>query len=225
MASKRRSAHQQLEELRQKVAGEGVKLREAQLQLEASKVEVEDRSRARTDAYAAEDAELARERREELERAEGDVLDLQHRVSGAELRAQRAREELATFMRDHARDLLDERHETAREVATELTKTVGAVIKAHRAYVVERQHVDHLVSQVPGATTRYDGVSTGYSWEAALKELERVYREHPEAEPPRPRWAGLAYRRNMDSVHRELRARRRKPNEGLVDAVRPSVGG
>jgi hypothetical protein len=217
MASNRRSAHQQLEELRQKVASEGGKLREAQLQLEASKVEVEDRSRALTDAYAAEDAELARERREKLARAEGEVLDAQHRVSGAELRADRAREELATFTRDHGRDLLDEREQTALEVAAELTEAVAAVVKAHRAYVAERQHADRLVSAVPEASTRYDGVPTSYAWERELKELERVYREQSEAEPPRPRWAGVAQRRNLDAVHRRLKKQRAlKSDESLV---------
>jgi hypothetical protein len=225
MAPGKKTTHAQLDELRQSVASEGVKVREAQLQLEASKAEVEDRSRALTDAYAAEDQKLARERREDLQRAEAEVLDWQHRVNGAELRAQRIRGGLDTFMAENARALIEERGETASEVAATLTRAVAEVVRARRAYDAERQHVDQLVAQVPGATTRYDGVSTGYSWEAALKELERVYREHPEAEPPRPRWSGMAYRRNMDSVHRQVQARRRKPNEGIVDAVQPPVGG
>jgi hypothetical protein len=43
-----------------------------------------------------------------------------------------------------------------------------------------------------------------------LKALERVYREQPEAEPPRPRWAGVAQRHNRDAVHRRLREEREK---------------
>jgi chromosome segregation ATPase len=222
---RKRTAHDQLDELRQRVAGEGMKLREAQARLEAAKAEVEDRSRSLTDAYAAEDAKVARERREELERAEGEVLDAQHRVSGAELRAQRAREELATFMRDHGRDLLAEREQTAREVAAELTEAVAAVVKARRAYIAERQHVDQLVAAVPGASSRVDGVRTGYSWEVELRALERAYRENPEAELPRPRWAGMTYSRQRDAVHQRLKDQRRKPNAEVVDVVRPPAAG
>jgi hypothetical protein len=221
----KRTAHQQLDELRQRVADEGVKLREAQVQLEASKAKVEDRSRSLTDAHALEDAKLARERREDLERAEGEVLDAQHRVGGAELRAQRAREELATFMRDHARELLDEREQTANEVAAELTRTVAAVVKAHRAYIAERQHVDQLVAAVPGASSRVDGVRTGHGWEVELKALERAYRENPEAELPRPRWAGMTYGRQRDAVHERLKDQRRRPNAEVVDVVRPPAAG
>jgi uncharacterized protein YeeX (DUF496 family) len=100
---RKRTACQRLDELRQQVAGEGMKLRAEQASLEAAKAEVEERSRSLTDAYAIEDAKLARERREELERAEAEVLDRQHRVSGAALRAQRARQELEAFTVENAR--------------------------------------------------------------------------------------------------------------------------
>jgi hypothetical protein len=121
-------------------------------------------------------------------------------------------------MRDHARDLLDEREETAREVAAELTRAVAATVRAHRAYVAERQHVDQLVSAVPEASARYDGTSTSYPWADALRELERAYRENSEATAPRPRWAGVAQRRNVDALHRQLQAQRK---QRIVDAVEP----
>jgi DNA repair exonuclease SbcCD ATPase subunit len=222
---RKRTAHQELAEHRERVASEATKFRELQEQRAQAEAELERIGDAIASAYASEDGGEIAEALKAKEEATARVEDLEHRTAGASLRAERAREGLATFMRDHARDLLDEREETARAVATELTKAVAAVVKAHRAYIAERQHVDRLVSQVPGATARYDGVSTGYSWEAALKELERVYREHPEAEPPRPRWSGMAYRRNIDTVHRQVQARRRKPNEGIVDAARSPVGG
>jgi hypothetical protein len=225
MARRHRSAHQQLDEHRQRAAFEGTKFRELQAQqaqVEAELVRIGD---AIARAYASEDEREIASARKAKEEARARVEDLEHRTAGASLRAQRAREKLATFTRDHGRDLLDEREQTAREIAAGLTKAVAEVVQAHRAYVAERQHVDQLVSAVPEASTRADGVPSSYSWERELRELERVFRESPEAEPPRPRWSGVAYRRNMDSVHRELQARRRKPNEGLVDAVRPSVGG
>jgi len=216
----RKSAHAQLDELRQKVASEGVKFREAQVGLKASKAKVDDASRALTDAYAAEDdAKLARERRGELQAAEAEVVDWQHRVTGAELRAQRARDELQSFT-ENAHALLDEREPTAAEVANELTRAVAATVKAARAYEAERQHIDQLVAQAPGASPRYDGVSTGYPCEAELKALERVWRENPEAEPPRPRWSGISHRQNLNEVHRRLREQRRG-GDGVVETVRP----
>jgi hypothetical protein len=204
-------AHDRLDELRRRVADEGVKLRQAQAEFEAAKARVEDRSRALSDAYAAEDGDLARERREELQRAEADVVDQQHRVAGAEVRAERARAELGSFGAENAMALLEEREGLGRELAAELTAAVAAVIQAHRKYVSERQHIDGLVAMVNGAQPRYDGVSTGYVWERELKELERGYRAAPEAELPRPRWSGRTHQRNADAVHRRIREGRDEP--------------
>jgi hypothetical protein len=148
---------------------------------------------------------------EELKQAEADVLDHRHRVAGAEVRAERARAELGSFGAENAVALLEEREGLGRELAAELTAAVAAVIKAHRKYVSERQHVDGLVAMVNGARPRYDGVSTGYAWERELKELERGYRAAPEAEPPRPRWSGRTHQRNADAVHRRIRERRDEP--------------
>jgi DNA repair exonuclease SbcCD ATPase subunit len=211
MARRQRSAHQQLDERRERVAFEGTKFRELQEQRAQAEAELERTGDAIARAYASEDEGEIATARKAKEEATARVEDLAHRTAGASLRAERAREELAAFMRDHARDLLDERERTANEVAAELTKAVAAVVEAHRGYVAERQHVDQLVSQAPGATTRYDGTPTSYAWEPELKSLERAYREQSEAEPPRPRWAGVAQRRNLDAVHRRLRDRREKP--------------
>jgi hypothetical protein len=200
-----KSAHDQHDELRRRVADEGMKLRQAQAEFEAAKARVEDCSRALSDAYAAEDGELARERREELQRAEADVVDQQHRVAGAEVRAERARAELGSFGAENAMALLEEREGLGRELAAELTAAVAAVVKAHARYVSERTHVDGLVKMVNGAQPRYDGVSASYGWERELKELERVYRAAPEAEPPRPRWSGRNHQQNLNAIHRKLR--------------------
>jgi hypothetical protein len=200
-----KSAHDQHDELRRRVADEGAKLRRAQAEFEAAKARVEDCSARLTGAYAAEDAQLARERREELKQAEADVLDHQHRVAGAEARAERARAELGSFAAENAMALLEEREGLGRELAAELTAAVAAVVKAHAKYVAERTHVDGLVAMVNGARPRYDGVSTGYAWERELKELERGYRAAPEAEPPRPRWSGRTHQRNADAVHRRIK--------------------
>jgi hypothetical protein len=213
MARKQRSAHAQLDEHRLRVASEGTRLRELQEQQVQAEAELERIDDTIASAYASEDESEIAEARKANEEAAAKVEDLEHRTAGASLRAARAREALVTFTRNRGRDLLDEREQTAREVAAELTRAVAAVVEAHRAYVAERQHVDHLVSAVPEASTRYDGVPTSYAWERELKELERGYREQNEAEPPRPRWAGVAQRRNLDALHRRLRDERDKPVE------------
>jgi DNA repair exonuclease SbcCD ATPase subunit len=207
---RKKTAHAELDEHRQRVAAEGMKFREAQSRLEATKAKLEDCSRALTDAYAAEDQKLARERREELKRAEAEVVDCQHRVGGAELRARRAREELDAFLAASAGVLLAEREDTAKRVAAELTRAVAEVVRARRAYDAERSHVDDLVSKLPGASPRHDGVAAGYPWEGPLRELERAYRRDSEAPPPRPRWLGRLHRETEDEAHRRLRERRRK---------------
>jgi hypothetical protein len=205
-----KAAHDRVDELRRRVAEESQKLRQAQAELEASTAKVEDCSRRLTDAYASENARLAHERRNELQRAETDAADQEHRVAGAELRAQRARGELDSFIAESAQALLEEREGLARELAAELTAAVDAVVKAHAKYVAERTHVDQLVAKVPGAEPRYDSVSTSYSWEPELRALERAYREVSQADVPSPRWAGRSHIRNLNAVHRRLKEQRGK---------------
>jgi hypothetical protein len=132
---RKRSAHQQLDEHRQRVADEGTRLRELQERQAQAEAELERIGGAIASAYASEDEREIAKARKGKEEPTARVEDLAHRTAGASLRAERAREELATFMRDHARDLLDEREETAREVAAELTRAVAATVRAHRAYV------------------------------------------------------------------------------------------
>jgi chromosome segregation ATPase len=205
---RKRTAHQELDEHRQRLASEGAKFRELQAQRTRAEAELESLGDAIARAYAREDEGEVAEARKAKEEAAARVEDLGHRTAGAELRAERAREELAAFTAENARGLIEEREGAAREVAAELTRAVAEAVRAHGAYVAERQHVDRLVSAVPEASTRYDGVPTSYAWERELKELERAYREQSEAEAPRPRWAGVAQRRNLNAVHRGLREKR-----------------
>ena len=221
----KRTAHQELDEHRQRVASEGANLREMQAQRTRAEAELESLGDAIARAYASEDEGEVAEARKAKEEAAARVEDLEHRTAGASLRAQRAREELAAFMSARGRDLLDEREPAAREAAALLTRAVGETVKAHHAYIAERQHVDSLVASVQGATPAVDGVSTGYSWEAEVTALERAYRENPEVELPRPRRAGMTYNRQRDALHQHLKDQRRKPNEGIVDGVRSPVGG
>jgi uncharacterized protein YhaN len=217
---RKRTAHQHLDDHRQRVADEGIKFRELQETQARAKAELERIGDTIAAAYASEDEDTIRKAREAKEQAMARVEDLEHRVAGAELRAQRARQELDAFMAENAGALLEEREDAAREVAAELTAAVAATIRAHRTYVAERQHVDQLVAQAPGASPRYDGVSTGYPMEAELKALERSFREHPEAEVRVQGGAGSCTARTSTrstAVTRAATRRRRRRD-------RPSAG-
>jgi hypothetical protein len=215
---RKQTAHAELDQLQEQATAERVKARTLGAQLEAAKVEVEDASRAVTDAYAAEDAKLAQQRRKQLEAAEAKVIDLGHQVTAAAQRVGRARRQLDEFQRDRARDLLDERQQPARTVAAELTASVHQTLNMARAYVAERTAVDHLVAAIPGATPRTDGPASTHPWEAQLRDLERAVAAAPECPPPLPRWQGLDHRRAEDTTARRLQLQRRKKRTADEDA-------
>jgi hypothetical protein len=110
----KQSAHAQLDQLHQQAAGERVNERELAVRLEAAKAAADTAGAAVTEAYAADDPKLAARRRQELDVAAAEVLDLQHRVDAAGLRVQRAQAEADSFQAKHARDLLDEKEREAR---------------------------------------------------------------------------------------------------------------
>lgn len=208
--ARRKSAHTTLDELRQAAGAERMKQRDHEAKLDAAKLEVERAGQAVTDAYAADDATLAAQRRKELQAAEGAVLDLQHRVDAAGLRVERAQQQLDEFQRERARDLLEERVAEAREVALKLTRGGHDLVRLHRAYGAMRTDIDSLVRAVPDAVVRNDGPPPSHPWERQLRDLERVVRESPEVEPPLPRWAGLKDREQRDRTNRLLQLRRLK---------------
>jgi hypothetical protein len=209
MAKAKRSAHADLDELRQHTATERVKQRDLAGQLDAAMQEVESASGAVTEAYASEDAKLVNQRRDELQAAEAKVLDLQHRVDAAAVRIDRAQREADTFVAEHARDLLDELEAEAREAAANLTRDGVEVVRSHRAYLTLRTEIDRLVAAVPGATSRADGPEPSHPWERQLRDLERAVRDIPEVPAPLPRWAGLKHREEQDNAARIEHKRRR----------------
>jgi hypothetical protein len=207
----RKTAHATLDELRQTAAQQRMKARALDATLEVAKQKVEDASHAVTDAYAAEDAKLAQQRRKQLETTEAKVIDLGHQVTAAAQRVDQAQRAVDTFTQEHARALLAERQQTARTVAAELTASVRQTLTLARAYVGERRTVDQLVSAVPGATPRTDGPAPEHPWEHALRQLQRAHQETPELDPPLPRWTGVQQRQQEDDVNRRaglLRKRR-----------------
>lgn len=204
------TAHAQLDQLRQQAAAERVRHRDLQAELEAAELEVEQASHAIAAGYAAEDQHAVTAARKAEEAAAVQVKDLQHRVTGAELRVEDAQRAADLFAQDHAYALLEEREQPARTVTAELTASVHQTLKRARAYLSERQIQDQLVAAVPGATPRADGPASTFPWESRLRELERAVQEHPEIDPPLPRWHGLQQRREQDNVHRRAGLLRRK---------------
>jgi hypothetical protein len=94
-----RRAHDELDALRQAAASERAKVRDADIQLEAAKVKVEDAGRAVVDGYAAEDHEAVAKAREREREAVEKLQDRQHQLDGAVLRLERLEAELRTFAR------------------------------------------------------------------------------------------------------------------------------
>jgi hypothetical protein len=215
----KQSAHAQLDQLRQQAAAERVNERELAAQLEAAKVAVDDAGAAVTEAYAADDAKLAQRRRQEVDAAAAEVLDLQHRFDAAGLRVERAQTEADTFQVEHARELLDEREPEARTLAERLTRAGLEVAELHRAYRAMRTDIDSLVAAVPGATSRADGPAPSHPWESVLQDLARVTQEHPEVPPPLPQWAGLSHRHAQDHAHGVARDKRSGETAAAVGAT------
>jgi hypothetical protein len=228
MPQRKPSAHSQLDALRQQAADARVLHRELQAEMGAAKLKVEQAGTAIADAYAGEDQRAVTTSRKAEETAVAKVEDLQHRLTGAEIRVERAQAEADTFARERARDLLAEREQPARTVAAELTATVHETLRLAKAYVAERQTQDVLVAAVPGATPRSDGPPPEHEWEAALGALERTVRETPEIPAPLPRWAGVEHRRQQDNLSRFEKLRRRKrltqPEQDELDRINRELG-
>jgi chromosome segregation ATPase len=227
-----RSAHGELDELRQRTAAERVKLRDLSAELAAAKAEVDAASDAITEGYASEDERLATRHaarqavdraRKEQEGAVAKVRELQHRVDAAGLRIERAQREADTFAAEHARELLDELEGEAHEAAANLTRDGAEVVRAHRAYLTLRTEIDRLVASVAGATSRADGPPHSHPWESELRALERAVRETPEVPAPLPRWAGLEHRREQDNANR-IEQRRRRGELSAADQAALAIG-
>jgi chromosome segregation ATPase len=205
------SAHATLDGLRQHAAGERVKARELEGELEAAKVEVETASAAIAEAYAAENQRAVTAARKAEEAAVAKVRELQHRIDGARIRVERAQAEADTFQAEYARELLDEREAEARELAANLTRAGLEAVRLNRAYLALRTEIDSLVAAVPGATSRADGPEPSHPWERQLRDLERAVQETPEVPAPVPRWPGLNQRQTEDNANRTERERRSEP--------------
>lgn len=210
MAKQRRSAHGELDLLRQDAAKQRMKARDVDAELEAAKQRAEDIGDSITEAYVEDNAKLVQQLRQEMQAAEAEVKDLAHRSQAAGLRVERAQQAVDNFAAEHGQELLEERAPAAREGALQLTRLAHETVRAHQAYIAMRMEIDGLVAGVPDAVPRLDGVDAGYAWERELKDLARAVREIPEVEVPAPRWAGVEQRRLQDDANRFEQLRRKQ---------------
>jgi hypothetical protein len=204
------SAHDQLDQLRQQVGAEGVKLRELDVALEAAKRKIEDASNDIAFAYVEEDEKLAAQRRKALETAEDEIADIGHRRAAAQVRVERAQEAVRAFTEEHAAELLKEREDAASETAKRLTHAVHEAVQLNRQYAEDRQGIQDLVNVITPGDGQMNGPLASHSWEEALKDLARLVRQTPELPPPLPRWLSKTWRQREDKTAQRIQEQRRR---------------
>jgi hypothetical protein len=209
MARKPLSATDELATLRQQVSAERVRHGEAQAAKDAADAAVQGANAAITLGYAKDDRAAVADARNAEAEAVATVDDLAHQLAAADLRLERAQRDLAGFLAARGRDLIQEREPDAVHAADHLVDTVHAAVRAYRKYRDVRTEVDALVSNLPGAVVRVDGTPSTFEWEAALRTLDRVVREHPEPPPPpMPQWNGLRHQELQNASAQHLRDQR-----------------
>jgi hypothetical protein len=103
------SAHAELDQLRQAAAGERVKQREIETELEAAKAAGDQAGEEITEAYAAENQRAVTTARKAEQAAVAQVRELRHRLEGAAIRVGRAQAEADAYQAEHAPELLEEK--------------------------------------------------------------------------------------------------------------------
>jgi hypothetical protein len=210
MARSKTTAHGELDQLQQQYAQEHTRVRELEAELEAGKFDVERASREIADGYAVDDERAVTEARERQHQAVERVRELQHRLNGAVIRAERAGERMDAFRQERAQDLLAEAEADARRTTDELQRAVRQAIHLWRAYKRDRSRIQQLVSAIEPGAGQVNGPPSNCSWERELADLERALRGGDELEPPLPRWHGRAWRRQEEDAAKRLREKRRE---------------
>jgi hypothetical protein len=210
MAKSKTTAHGELDQLRQQYAQEHTRVRELEAELGAAKFDVERVSHEIADGYAVDDERAVTEARKREHQAVERVRELQHRLNGAVIRAERAGERVDAFRQERAQDLLAEAEADARRTTDELQRAVREAIRLWRGYKGDRSRIQQLVSAIEAGAGQVNGPPSSCSWERELSDLERALRRGDELEPPLPRWSGRAWRRSEDAAVRRLREERRK---------------
>jgi hypothetical protein len=120
------SANSQLDQFRQQSAGQRAREDKLRGELAVAQSQLQTAIEDLREAHASDDEKLAEKYRTRLGECEDMVAELSYKVSGAELRTQRAEEVIANFRRERAEDLLHERQGSARQTAIDLGPRRGA---------------------------------------------------------------------------------------------------
>jgi hypothetical protein len=207
---KQPSAHDELARLRDEAARANVNVRELSVEFERAKAVVDSAAGDLREAYAGADDGEVGAARAELEEAEAAVVELAHRVGGAELRSERAAEAVQRFEHERAGDLLAEAEASATENTLALQRSVTETVRDWRQYKADRSRIQELVARIEPGQGATNGPPASCSLERELGALERAVRLGEELEPPLPRWAGQEWRRREDAAARRLREERRE---------------
>jgi hypothetical protein len=208
MAKSKTTAHGELDQLQQQYAQEHTRVRELEAELEAAKFDVERASREIADGYAVDDDRAVTEARRREHQAVERVRELQHRLNGAVIRAERAGERVDAFGQERAQDLLAEAEAAARETTIELQRAAHETVRVWRRYKADRARIQEIVNRLEPGLGQVNGPASTCSWERELHELERGLKRGDELEPPLPRWQGRAWRRQENTTAKRLHAER-----------------
>jgi hypothetical protein len=204
----RRSAHDELEKLQNRLAEATSALRERETGAAAADACLEDaRDAVREAADLDQDAAVAAA---ELQTAKEDAERAHLAVEGVSQRVRRAEAEVASFKEENGVRLLEERAPFAVELAGDVTRLAHELIRASKKVDAERAHQDKLIAAVPGLSPAHDGPPSEHAWHGALKELGRAVARQPELEPLVPRLGGLAHREREEKVRRQIREERKQ---------------
>ena len=205
--AKAKSAYDELAHLRSVAAGERVRSRDVEQQLEVAE-EAVDRAREQViESLAADDAKAVASAREAGDKAGTLASELREQAEAGQLRVLRAQAQADSYAHDNAEQLLDEQMANAERIAARLNVGVLDVLAQHRALLDSRQSMDRIIS-AGGGEPRSDGPAPTHDWEKALNELARAVAQAPHLAAPRPRWLGQAARAERDRVHRALQEQR-----------------
>jgi len=130
-------------------------------------------------AYAEEDDDGVTRGREAQEQANARARDLEQRVAGARMRADRSEQTLAAFRSANAERLIEEREPAARDLAARLSRAGHELLEANRAYRALRSEVDSLVAAGGGErwVRKVQHVHHGPCWRPAA--ASRCLRRNP----------------------------------------------
>jgi hypothetical protein len=214
VARKGSSVLEGLAPLRERVASELMRKREAQTALEAGQGQLEAIAAEVDAAYEREDEGLVRNHRQRLHEVKEEVADLQGRVVGAERRLERVQLEVDQYIAEHGAEILRERlaqrEAAARETTLALNGAVHDAIRLHRRYLADRQAIQGIVTEMEPGSGATNGPAASYPWERQLVDLDRAVREVDEISPPTPRWHGREFRAQQDDIAAKLQAERRE---------------